>query len=50
MKQQKLRRLLVMTGAEVSQACKTYSLQSWSKQGNIAQLPIEKAEGIYFWD
>lgn len=39
-----------MTGAEVSQACKTYSLQSWSKQGNIAQLPIEKAEGIYFWD
>lgn len=39
-----------MTGAEVSNTCKTYSLQSWSKQGTIAQLPIEKAEGIYFWD
>lgn len=39
-----------MTGAEVSNTCKTYSLQSWSKQSAIAQLPVEKAEGIYFWD
>lgn len=39
-----------MTGAEVSNTCKTYSLQSWSKQEGISQLPVEKAEGIYFWD
>lgn len=39
-----------MTGAEVSNTCKEYSLQSWSKQSGIAQLPVEKAEGIYFWD
>lgn len=39
-----------MTGTEISKTCKTYSLQSWSKQSATAQLPIEKAEGIYFWD
>lgn len=39
-----------MTGEEISSTLKKYSLQSWSKQKNITQLPIKKAEGIYFWD
>lgn len=39
-----------MTGEEISSTLKKYSLQSWSKQKNITQLPVERAEGIYFWD
>jgi len=39
-----------MTGEEISSTLKKYSLQSWSKQKNITQLPVEKADGIYFWD
>ena len=27
-----------------------YNLQSWSKQKNINPIPVEKGEGIYFWD
>ncbi len=39
-----------MTGQEITNKLKTYSLQSWSKQRNINPIPVEKAEGIYFWD
>ncbi|MFV0529407.1 MAG: aminotransferase class III-fold pyridoxal phosphate-dependent enzyme [Lachnospiraceae bacterium] len=39
-----------MTGAEISSTQKKYNLQSWSKQGGIQPIPIEKADGIYFWD
>lgn len=39
-----------MTGVEISNTCKEYSLQSWSKQKGITQMAIEKADGIYFWD
>lgn len=28
----------------------TYNLQSWSKQGGLDPIPIEKADGIYMWD
>lgn len=38
-----------LTGSEVSKFHKEYVMQSWSKQGNTA-IPIEKADGIYFWD
>ncbi len=38
-----------LTGKEVAGLQQQYVMQSWSKQGNPA-LPIEKAEGIYFWD
>lgn len=39
-----------MTGEAIKNAQKQYYLQPWSKQKNINPIPIEKAEGIYFWD
>ncbi|MDC7250700.1 MAG: aminotransferase class III-fold pyridoxal phosphate-dependent enzyme [Sphaerochaetaceae bacterium] len=39
-----------MTGKEISEKQKKYSLQSWSKQANINPIAVEKAEGIYIWD
>ncbi len=39
-----------MTGEEIKSAAKEYSLQSWSKQKGVNQIPVEKGEGIYFWD
>jgi taurine--2-oxoglutarate transaminase len=39
-----------MTGKEITEKQKKYSLQSWSKQRNINPIAIEKAEGIYMWD
>lgn len=39
-----------MTGKEITQMQKTYNLQSWSAQGGINPTPVEKAEGIYYWD
>lgn len=40
----------VMTGKKISTMCKEYSLQSWSRQRNIEQMAVERAEGIYYWD
>lgn len=39
-----------MTANEINSNAKQYVLQSWSMQKNSNPLPIEKAEGIYFWD
>lgn len=39
-----------MTGDEIKSTLKEYNLQSWSKQRNINPIPVQKAEGIYFWD
>lgn len=39
-----------MTGKEITEKQKKYCLQSWSKQGSINPLAVEKAEGIYLWD
>lgn len=38
-----------MTGKEVAQMHEKYVMQSWSKSG-LPALPVERAEGIYFWD
>ena len=38
-----------LTGKEVQELHKKYILQSWGKAGQDV-LPVEKAEGIYFWD
>lgn len=35
-----------MTGKEVIEKQKKYVLQSWSKQGNLNPIAVEKAEGI----
>lgn len=39
-----------MNGAEVKEKQKKYVLQSWSKQGGLNPIAVEKAEGIYFYD
>ncbi len=39
-----------MTGEEIKSTLKEYNLQSWSKQRNLNPIPVQKAEGIYFWD
>lgn len=38
-----------VTGKEVAEMHSKYVMQSWSKSG-AAAIPVEKAEGIYFWD
>lgn len=38
-----------MTGKEVAELHEKYVMQSWSKSGQPV-LPVQKAEGIYFWD
>lgn len=39
-----------MNGKEITAESKKYVLQSWSKQGNLNPIPVEKAEGIYIYD
>lgn len=39
-----------MTGEEIKCISKKYNLQSWSKQRNLNPIPVEKGDGIYFWD
>ncbi len=39
-----------MNGKELSQMQAAYVLQSWSKQKNLNPIPVEKAEGIYYYD
>ena len=39
-----------LSGEQVKAYHKRYNLQSWSKQGSINPIPVEKAEGIYIWD
>jgi len=39
-----------MTGTEIRDKQKQYVLQSWSKQGAINPIAVEKAEGIYYYD
>lgn len=39
-----------MNAEEIKSTLKKYNLQSWSKQKKINPIPIEKADGIYFWD
>ncbi len=39
-----------MKSEEIKEMSKKYNLQSWSKQGGLNPIPIEKAEGIYMWD
>ena len=39
-----------MTGEAIKCTLKKYNLQSWSMQGKLNPIPVEKGEGIYFWD
>ncbi len=35
---------------EIKSLSINYNLQSWSKQKGLNPIPVEKGEGIYFWD
>jgi taurine---2-oxoglutarate transaminase len=39
-----------MTGQEIKEQDLQYNLHSWSKQGNLNPIAVEKSAGIYFWD
>lgn len=39
-----------LTTHEIVQMSKEYTFFSWSVQGQVNPIPVEKAEGIYFWD
>ncbi|MGI6012583.1 MAG: aminotransferase class III-fold pyridoxal phosphate-dependent enzyme [Ruminococcus sp.] len=39
-----------MTGEELKTLSKKYVLQSWSKQAATNPIPVERTEGIYFYD
>ncbi len=39
-----------MTGEQIKSTSTKYVLQSWSKQKGLNPIPVEKAEGIYFYD
>jgi len=39
-----------LTTKEIVALNKEYTFFSWSVQGQVNPIPVEKAEGIYFWD
>ena len=39
-----------MTSAEMLALARQHTLFSWSAQARINPIPVERAEGIYFWD
>jgi taurine--2-oxoglutarate transaminase len=39
-----------MNASEIKRYHSEYNLQSWSKQGGLDPIPVEKAQGIYLWD
>lgn len=44
------RSMMVMTGEALKRISKAYNLQSWSAQSTTNPIPVERGEGIYFWD
>ncbi len=39
-----------MTGDEIVQLNREYTLFSWSAQASVKPIPLERAEGVYLWD
>jgi taurine--2-oxoglutarate transaminase len=39
-----------LTTKEIVDLSKEYTFFSWSVQGQVNPIPVERAEGIYFWD
>ncbi|MGD8751449.1 MAG: aminotransferase class III-fold pyridoxal phosphate-dependent enzyme, partial [Anaerolineales bacterium] len=39
-----------MTADELAQLSKEYTFFSWSVQSEVNPIPIDHAEGVYFWD
>ncbi|MBW8011531.1 MAG: aminotransferase class III-fold pyridoxal phosphate-dependent enzyme [Chloroflexi bacterium] len=39
-----------MTAEEIVQSSKKYTFFSWAVQSEVNPIPIDRAEGVYFWD
>jgi len=39
-----------LTSQEIIQMNREYTFFSWSVQGQVNPIPVERADGIYFWD
>jgi len=39
-----------LTSQEIVDLNRDYTFFSWSVQGQVSPIPVERAEGIYFWD
>lgn len=35
---------------EILSLCKTHNFWTWSAQSQVDPIPVERAEGVYFWD
>jgi taurine--2-oxoglutarate transaminase len=38
-----------LSGDEIVELSKRYTLYDWSAQSKVAPLPVDRAEGVYFW-
>ena len=38
-----------METQQIIDLCKKYTMYTWSAQGSVDPLPVERADGIYFW-
>ncbi len=39
-----------LTSQEIVDLNKEYTFYSWSNQGQVNPIPMDRAEGVYFWD
>jgi taurine---2-oxoglutarate transaminase len=39
-----------LSAEEIIRLCREYTLFEWSVQSNVKPIPVDRAEGIYFWD
>ena len=39
-----------LTSKEIVDLNKEYTFFSWSNQGQVNPIPMERAEGAYFWE
>ncbi|MEW5982243.1 MAG: aminotransferase class III-fold pyridoxal phosphate-dependent enzyme [Acidobacteriota bacterium] len=38
-----------MTGQEIVDLCRRHTIYEWSAQSAVDPIPVERAEGVYFW-
>jgi taurine--2-oxoglutarate transaminase len=42
--------MLDISDSDILPLCLEHSFWTWSAQGKVAPIPIERAKGVYFWD
>ena len=40
----------VLSGQEIVELCRQYTLYEWTAQSAIDPIPVDHAKGVYFWD